>query len=584
MDKAELVPISVEWALHGQEAGQRGYRILSRSDAVLSRENFAEIITRFHSGTPEELPQVTIGWAGADERAHLIMTVQERSDVQDWLGRPLVNTRLFCVSYEQLARRAVGYEELHASFAELALPADDVVRMYVQPFRPEKLAAQVTDHVMVAAALLLSGSRVCVVDGDAVPLTERLRYLDTVAALLPYGMRAKLSASTWTSSTAEHHIRLSFTKHGRGGAHSLSWNSTPEPAFLTEDVRAYLDLLREAPDLAAVIASFAEAGAPMSFRDVPAALEILRNAVRAPEPDAPGHATPGEVEALLESTADALDGGWHEQLEGCLRLLGPMARADHGPAARESYRRVVTRRQMLGRRSSLPAELEPRLYRVILRLACGPVLTVADVREILDAIPRPSRPLIDALRRMRHESPAVTLLLERRLGARGRDRALATTSPAELVGSVLRAPSDRELIEALCGELAGHRSPGGDPDVAEALHEHGYLAEVIENLYPGERATQVTHLTELLTAAYGPALDDAARGRVTGSPVALERPALLTAVGRLSPPSSPRSEPGFTPPRYDGPPAPSRRSLAPAVVVVVLLVAAVVVGAVLLVH
>lgn len=557
MDKTDLVPISVEWALHGQESGQRGYRILGCSDGVLSREDFAAIITRFHSGTPEELPQVTLGWAGTGERAHLIMAIQELSDTQDWLGRPLLSTRLFCVSYDQLARRAVGYETLYASFANLALPVDDVVRTHVEQLRPGKLAAQVTDHAMATAALLLSGSRVCLVDGDDVPVVERLRYLDTVAALLPYGMRPYLSASTWTSSTAEHHIRLSFTEHGRDGAHSVSWMSTPQPTFLTGDVRGYLDLLRGAIDPAAVIASLARAGEPLSFRDVPAALEILRSAVHATEPEAPGHTAPGEIEALLESTADAADRGWHEQLEGCLRLLEPMARADQHPSAREGYRRIVLRRRMLGDHPSLPAELALRLYRIVLRLACGPVLTVADVRSILDAVPRPSRQLVDALRRMSYESPAVTLLLERRLGPRGRNRALTTTSLAELVGSVLRDPPDRELIEALCEELVARGSSGGDPGVAEALRERGYLAEAIENLYPEERETQVERLKTLLTAAYGPVMDGAARDRVTGGPEAHGHPALLTAVNRLgaSPPPYTYDHPRV---RYESPPPSTR--------------------------
>ena len=577
MDRAELVPVSAEWALHGQEPGERGDRILRCSEGVFSHEDFAAIVTRYHSGTPEQLPQVTMGWAGSGERVHLIMAVQERSHAQDWLGRPLLGTRLLCVPYDQLRQRAVGYETLYTAFTEQALPARGPVRLYVEPLRPWKFAAQVTDHAMATAALLLSGSRVCVVDGDDVPVGERLRYLDTVTALLPYGMRPYLSASTWTSSTAEHHIRLSFTKHGRDGAHSVSWRRTPEPAYLTEDVHSYLDLLREATDPARVIEFLAGAGAPLPFREIPAALEILRSAAQTPEPAMPGgHATPGEVEALLESAADALDRNWHDELGKCLRLLDPAARTDHGHAARERYRHIVARREMLPSRSSLPGELALRLYRIVLHLVYGPTLAVADVRATLDEVPRPSGQLIDALRRMPPESPAATLLLERRLGTRGRDRALAATTLADLVGSVLREPPDRELVELLCTELTARGSLRGDADVAEALHEHGYLAEVIEDLYPNEREAQVRQLNGLLTAAYGPVLGPAARDHVISAPGAYEHLALVTAVNLLSAAPSPhvsavpprRDE---TPPRLSSPTAPGLM----AVMFVVLLAAAI---------
>jgi len=45
----------------------------------------------------------------------------------------------------------------------------------------------------------------------------RLAFLDAVAALLPYGQRARLVASTWADSATEHRIRLAYTDQARQG-------------------------------------------------------------------------------------------------------------------------------------------------------------------------------------------------------------------------------------------------------------------------------------------------------------------------------------------------------------------------------
>lgn len=55
--------LTVQWALHGKRPGDtEANRVLVCSYGDISRENFAEAITRFNPGTLDELPQVTVSW------------------------------------------------------------------------------------------------------------------------------------------------------------------------------------------------------------------------------------------------------------------------------------------------------------------------------------------------------------------------------------------------------------------------------------------------------------------------------------------------------------------------------------------
>ena len=72
------------------------------------------------------------------------------------------------------------------------------------------------EQAMRVAALLLTGKPVCIVGADQTVLLERLQFLDTVVSLLPYGMRCRLSASNWASSTLQtHKFRLFFASAPR---------------------------------------------------------------------------------------------------------------------------------------------------------------------------------------------------------------------------------------------------------------------------------------------------------------------------------------------------------------------------------
>jgi hypothetical protein len=108
---------------------------------------------------------------------------------------------------------------------------------------------------MLAASLLLTNVPVCILGADRVDLGTRLAFLDSVTALLPYGLRAELSTSTWANSIYEEHkFRLFFTSARRhADEHVLRWDpdrvvsvrhgSEDYLHWLSTSTRAKMDLL-----------------------------------------------------------------------------------------------------------------------------------------------------------------------------------------------------------------------------------------------------------------------------------------------------------------------------------------------------
>jgi hypothetical protein len=217
------VPVTVEWALWGKDLGRGGYRVLACSAGFLSEENFAELIYRFSPGLLSKLPQVTISWIPGSE-PYLAIAFHD-DDALGWRdgdGRAVRPIRYFCVPFSELSAGPVSYQAMYEGFYGVvlrdeegwAVPKED--RSLIQTELNAQLPGPHPDWPAVrVAALLLTGTRVRIVGAEGRELSERLRFLDDVASLLPYGMRSQLSCATWVSSTSsEHRFRLFFSHRG----------------------------------------------------------------------------------------------------------------------------------------------------------------------------------------------------------------------------------------------------------------------------------------------------------------------------------------------------------------------------------
>ena len=219
-NKAEAIPVAAEWALWGKQSTDRGYHLLGHSNGSLGANTFNEVLTRYSPGTLEKLPQVTISWLShREERNYLGIAIHDRAaeGQYDADGREIVFTRYYCAPYEDLAAGSISYHAMYAKFDSFALPMPDQALIKTELAAPRPAIPR-DRQAMKVAALLLTGRRVCVVGADRVDFLERLTFVDAVASLLPYGIRCRLSASTWASSTLHtHKFRLFFLQCSSSG-------------------------------------------------------------------------------------------------------------------------------------------------------------------------------------------------------------------------------------------------------------------------------------------------------------------------------------------------------------------------------
>jgi len=187
---------AAEWALWGPRKFG-GYGLLDCSNGPIDRGELAEIIPRSLGDTPDPvergLPRMIVGRIPR-RPTQVGVTIQKLSADHDDARRPTAASCYFYFPYEQAGETLLSYEKLFDVFSECTLPSDgSQVRVDIQHMAIEAILERIDETAIMAAALLLTDNLVRVTQGEAVPLLQRLRFLDTVAASLPHSMRARLS-------------------------------------------------------------------------------------------------------------------------------------------------------------------------------------------------------------------------------------------------------------------------------------------------------------------------------------------------------------------------------------------------------
>jgi len=509
--------VTAEWALWGKQANETAYRVLRCSDGVFTSDDFREVITRYASGVKERLPQYTVCWIpGAQGHpAYLGVAVHELADPDPARsggrsrivgGREVEYVRLFCVPYAELAELGVSYPDLAGSVMEQQLPAGETapIRVAVQAAAgPHHIAAKFRDLAVNVAALLLTTRPVCVLGAERTTAEDRLRFIELVMSLLPYGMRSRLSASTWASSTAQDlKLRLYFANARRddGKISHVSWDQ-PEPLTLpgeSEAVRLYLDWLRR---------TGANAAPALAERTEP--LRFTREDVRRLVDNLPRDRS---VTETLEDLADSLRKQDRAAVTaGVERLRRHLASQDDrsGAADREKCRQLVLRHGMLKDRPALRHDVKARLYEVLLKLAFDMPLTYASYCEIERSLGDPPRGTLRSVLLEFQFSSFIPLLLT----AKAEPSSWEPQLVAVLIGSGIAPTVPIDEVVQLADKIRPeHRMAvydfaayylRGAPDAWHELKERGYLAETLEELFPGNLKRQEPRLAQTLRFVYG---------------------------------------------------------------------------------
>ncbi|MFE1833193.1 hypothetical protein [Streptomyces sviceus] len=249
--------LTADWAVLGKRPGHvMGYQVL---DGSMPTDRAESYLWGASTGTPESRdPSAALPWrvffgSTSTDPTPVCATVETTWDgSRDGTGAPSYAWRLFLLDWPQAGAARLTWSALDEAVPrdERPLPAGSVP---LPPSRPpgEQLAVLIDELGFAwaagVAALLLDDRRVALVQepGANLPdVTERVRALDAVCALLPYGCRAWLSAATWTGR-GEHDIRLVFTAAARSGQTEVRLGTGLPPEPRGEVARAYLaELLR----------------------------------------------------------------------------------------------------------------------------------------------------------------------------------------------------------------------------------------------------------------------------------------------------------------------------------------------------
>ena len=295
------VVVSAQWALWGVEAGDSGNRQLACCSGAIGPHKFAEVVLRYSPDTLYSRSQVTIGWLRDTLLRGLIAVgiydrvVSEAAldlpavplTAVDAHGRAVTQTNLYCVLFSDIARHDVSCPALYEAFSTVRLPAESrkpvIADLAIRP----GLAQAPGEFALRIAALLLNGRPVCVFGAEHLTVTERLRFLDSVASLLPYGMRAMPSAATWASRTSMHWFRLFFATAPRSREQdvAVTWEQAETVGVADCSCAAYLSWLQA--DTAQWIGHLAVAVQPMGFAPADVWLLLSWAGTEAPGATAP---------------------------------------------------------------------------------------------------------------------------------------------------------------------------------------------------------------------------------------------------------------------------------------------------------
>ncbi|MFF3956292.1 hypothetical protein ACFYY1_24140 [Streptomyces sp. NPDC001890] len=360
-DRSGAAGLPAEWAVLGKHPGQSmGYEVLAGSLPNTRAQRYLWSAT---TGTPDARePAGGLPWrvflSGAEKETGSVCAVVDTSwdGSKDGTGRPSYTWRLLLLEWSAASRAGVTWTALDRAVSLAA--SDSVPRAAtVTPVRTP--AAELADTVdrlgfewaAGMAALLLDGHQLVITPppGGAVPdVAERVRMLDAVCSLLPYGCRAWLSGATWAGK-AEHGLRLVFAAAARTGQQEVALRTGRPPAPQGEAARTYLgELLRvraKRESTTDVVAHLLAATTAVALREPGTAVRVLQeldlldsvlNDIRL------GRGRVDDVQRLLDlQAAGSLD----EQRLGILvSFLTECARRPDGAAARAVLTRHWTPR------------------------------------------------------------------------------------------------------------------------------------------------------------------------------------------------------------------------------------------------
>ncbi|TMR99746.1 hypothetical protein [Nonomuraea basaltis] len=548
--------LTAHWAILGKTPESLDdYSVIGCSTGAITSAEFGMWLKAFTSGTmePKALPRVATSYfSDADGEPWLGLSLQKTEpDSQDGFQRPYAMTYYVCVRWADVASEStrVTYRALYEALLKENFSGDAPFRLSPAAYDERHLAGQVNGTARRAAALLLTGQPVCLVRAGHLSLDQRLDFLDTVAALLPYGFRHTLAASTWTNSASRHRIRLSFAEvPPTHGVWELPWDDPggtipPQALFYERELERY-----QGDDLCELMRWLTTAAEPGDFDDAShraAASRLLRGR---PSPGLPAQAEPHaaalpSVEQLLHQCRESIVHADGQRLTVLNAQLAQRARGRVADHDRKTYRVFIRANPIRPPERLADSSAVRHFFEILLRLLYGSAMHAADVEEMLVDLGGPFRQepalppaLLAAMRRILPTcAPSGKLLIASLLGREQLHSILDGMSEDDLFRVAVQSRNRRVLDVAMAE--AEHRAVPTDPRAMEAvkyaLTRHRYLIEAISSICAAEES--IIYYQNVLWVSYRGQLTSADIEEILGD---LDRPPqtfLLAIVAESAP-------------------------------------------------
>ncbi len=252
------VPVIVDWSLWDSDRPGAPPRLLASSDGPGVADDLAGLLAL----RPESGSDVAFTGLVHQDQDYLgvvlevpLSAVPETRPEGD--PKSVKAMGCFLVPYDQIAAGTVSYQALHAGLRALIPPIESgtAAEVLLEPINLDQAERSLPNEncLTTTAALLLTGHPVCVLGADATSVEDRLRFLDDVTALLPYGMRSRLGVSTWASGESEG-LRLYFSATASSaGVHTIDWNSSILPPVEDRYAAGYLTWLQSTKGPGAIL-------------------------------------------------------------------------------------------------------------------------------------------------------------------------------------------------------------------------------------------------------------------------------------------------------------------------------------------
>jgi hypothetical protein len=540
---SRTIPVSAQWALKGKHADGQDYRILACSTGDLNQENFEDALSRFQPGELADL-QVSLSYArlGTEQGvSYLALAIHwqvaegqclaDGVSQYDKQGRPIAYTSYFCLPYKRLADEAIGYPAMYDALRSVKLTAADGPPRNVSIAMPTSRTPTVNDLAVRVAPLLLTGRPVCVLGAESTGMLERLKFIDAVMDLLPYGFRARMTAATWTRATNRpHRFRLFFADVPRADEpdHQVIWGGDLDQVRPPDgEAGEYFDWLQ---DNIAPLAKLAELTGEMSFsrkdtiKALAAVLDVRhRFHFRLPvvhawndKPEPPPALVQGDVvEEVLVGCAEHAKLANPTRLRSDIAFLKKYAEGEINVDRRGRYQHLTAELGLLRRDFPVKDKYGERLYGALLPVVFGTSMlyrSYCRMEKCAGLAPgdAPRQELLAAI-----GSAGMTLVVSAivhwHLGQTDEKKlnkwlVSGQVNPVELIDLLSVDWSRTRHARIVCDVTLEFlkQAPGcyQPQDVRLALLKHGFLARALQRRHPDEEQYQIGVIHQFLKAAY----------------------------------------------------------------------------------